>query len=100
MDAPDDAAVWLLAHVLKGDACDGISPAFSGCGPKTALKLARNPAELEARLLHGPTRARFERNKTLIDLSNIPLDLVALAVEELRSNGCCARAMVASSETE
>jgi hypothetical protein len=82
--SPPDPAAWLLAHVIQGDRCDGVPPCFADCGPKRAEKLSVDPDALAKRMAEPGARERFERNKTLIDLSRIPEELVAEATAKLQ----------------
>ena len=69
----------LLMKVISGDPSDNIKRCFNGCGKKTALKLIKNPEELEKRLTNDPEgKERFEFNRQLIDFNYIPLDIIEL----------------------
>ena len=59
---------FLHVKILSGDKSDNIPPVFPRCGAATALRLARDPPQLAARLAESAvTRARYERNCLLID---------------------------------
>jgi 5'-3' exonuclease len=70
-----DAKKDLLRKILTGDKSDNIPGICKGMGPKTADKLiALSPEEFEEWMTKkGPdTRANYERNLQLIDMSRIP----------------------------
>ena len=73
-----------IAHILTGDAVDNIPACFPKCGPKTAATLAGDAAALAKKLEDPAIRSRYERNELLIDMSNIPDDLVNHAMEKLK----------------
>lgn len=60
--------LWI--KILTGDKSDNIP---SICGKKMALKLMNDPDELEKYLMKKQLKERFELNKRLIDMDNIPL---------------------------
>jgi 5'-3' exonuclease len=67
-----DAAAYLRVKICVGDASDGITSIRRLCGPKTALKLARDPALLAKELENPETRRKHDENARLIDLSRMP----------------------------
>ena len=83
--AERDAEVRLWAKMLQGDKSDNLPNAFRGCGPKRALALARahwpDRAALHAALDRCATdaRARFERNRRLMDNRELPEALMRRA---------------------
>jgi 5'-3' exonuclease len=79
-DAGDPQA-YLLAKCIQGDISDCITSIRPKVGPKTALKLARDPELLAKELENPETRAKYELNRRLIDLSCMPDDIKA-GIEE------------------
>ena len=75
-DHPDK---YLLEHVLKGDSGDGVPNILS---PDNSLAIGERQKAMTAKrmeeLIKGPehmdeiTRARYFRNKMMIDLSQVP----------------------------
>jgi len=64
---------YLKKHILMGDGVDNIKSCRKRLGPKTAEKLLPN---LEGYLeVDDDLRARYEFNKKLIDLSELPSDI-------------------------
>lgn len=76
-----DAQAYLLAKCIQGDVSDCITSIRPKVGPKTALKLARDPELLAKELENPETRAKYELNRKLIDLSRMPDDIKA-GIEE------------------
>lgn len=72
-----DAQAYLLAKCIQGDISDCITSIRPKVGPKTALKLSRDPALLAKELENPETRAKYELNRQLIDLSRMPDDIKA-----------------------
>ena len=69
----NDAELDLFCKILCGDKSDNIPGVVAGVGPKTAVKLFRDPNRLTALLSKHPgAQERFDMNSTLIDFSNIP----------------------------
>lgn len=66
----------LFCKIVAGDKSDNIPAVFARCGPKTAAKYYENMAEFERRLeqVEG-AKARYERNRRLIDFIYIPKEL-------------------------
>lgn len=63
----------LLLKLISGDKSDNISAIMPKCGAKTSQKYCDNPELLSKLLSDNPTANEiFERNKTIIDFSNIP----------------------------
>jgi len=73
----NDAATYLAVKILQGDRGDNIPAARERLGPKRALKLSDDPALLTAFLQDEGNRLRYERNRTLIDISKMPADIEA-----------------------
>ena len=66
---------YLTAKILQGDSSDNIPGCFTGCGKKTAEKLAKDPEALKEVLKDDNIRQTYERNKTLISFDCIPEDI-------------------------
>ena len=68
----------LRVKILSGDKSDNIAPIFDRCGPKTALRIIKNPKLLENKKgkLGDDERhklnERIKTNTTLIDFNEIP----------------------------
>ena len=63
----------LLIKIIMGDKSDNIPSCFPKCGPKTAFNLAIQPELLEKKLTQcNKAQQRFELNKKLIDMTQIP----------------------------
>lgn len=68
---------YILWKTIRGDTSDNIPSIDKKIGDATAMKLAKDPQLLKARLDASPTvRANFERNNTLINFDQIPRDIV------------------------
>jgi 5'-3' exonuclease len=65
-----EASVFLTEHIMTGDTSDNIKPIRKGIGPKTAKKWAYDPEVF----MFGDKelQKRFQFNKVLIDLSELP----------------------------
>lgn len=71
-----NALDYLISKVVMGDTSDDIPRVFNGCGPATALKIARDQELFEKMIASHPERLeRFERNRTLIDFDRIPTEI-------------------------
>ena len=66
----------LFCKIVMGDSSDNIPSVIKKCGPKTALKCFENPEYFEDRLKKENAYEIYERNKKLVDFSNIPENLV------------------------
>lgn len=74
---PEMLEVFLEYKVCKGDPSDNIPSIGKKIGDKTALKLARDPAALAARIAADPAvGAQYELNKRLMSFDCIPGDVV------------------------
>uniref|UniRef100_A0A6C0ELQ8 5'-3' exonuclease domain-containing protein n=1 Tax=viral metagenome TaxID=1070528 RepID=A0A6C0ELQ8_9ZZZZ len=72
-----DRKLDLELKIICGDKSDNINPCFSRCGRKTALKLYNNNSLLLDKFRQFPESLNiYSLNKILIDLENIPEDLV------------------------
>ena len=71
----NDPHTALMIKILAGDPSDNIPAIYKGCGKKTAIRLANNPAELEE-ILQKKGREQYKLNRQLIDFDYIPEDLV------------------------
>jgi len=67
----------LFCKIVMGDPSDNIPSVLKKCGPKTALKCFENPEYFEARLKKENAYEIYERNKKLVDFSNIPENLTS-----------------------
>lgn len=80
----------LFCKIICGDKSDNISQVFPRVGHKTACKLYNDPARLKGLFeKHAGSSEKFEHNKTMIDFTNIPKELVAefySSAELLQSN--------------
>jgi len=65
----------LFCKIVMGDPSDNIPSVLKKCGPKTALKCFENPEYFEDRLKKENAYEIYERNKKLVDFSNIPENL-------------------------
>lgn len=75
---PEKLEHYLLTKIIAGDKSDNIPPIDQKIGPATALKLAKDPALLEARLQKSHLiRDTFKRNQTLISFKHIRDDIRA-----------------------
>ena len=74
----------LFCKILTGDKSDNIPSVFSKCGIKTAKKMYDNPEEFKKCLEQKNAKAIYERNRTLIDFTKIPEDLV----NEFKGENC------------
>lgn len=69
----DDVNLYLLYKSILGDKSDNIPPIAAKCGIKTALKLAKNPDELNKLFDKNPAaKTQFLLNKLLMDFEQIP----------------------------
>lgn len=83
-DEPVTAKEFLLGKILMGDKSDNICQVFKKCGPKTALKLVKDPAGLKKMLTESQDATKqFKMNKKIISFNEIPKDLSAKIVEKL-----------------
>lgn len=74
----------LLVKIIQGDKSDNILSIIPKCGAKTALKYAQDPTLLETLLESNETaRTNFQKNKGLIDFSQIPTDYQNLVMRKL-----------------
>ena len=74
------------SKIVMGDPSDKIPGIFPRCGLKTAIKCYDNPDHMEALLeKHAEAKAKYERNKNLIDFNCIPLHTLVPFVEKLDS---------------
>ena len=65
----------LLSKIILGDKSDNIPSVFQKCGPKTVEKYLNNIYLLNNDLDKHGVRERFELNKKIIDLNEIPHEL-------------------------
>lgn len=78
------AGDFLLFKILIGDQADGIPNIKSGLGPKKAWKLIEDRNLLKNLLKEDITIVdSFKRNKQLISMNEIPLDVHKLILEQL-----------------
>lgn len=83
-DAPVNAKEFLLGKILMGDKSDNICQVFKKCGPKTALKLVKDPETLKKMLQENQDSAKqFATNKKIISFDEIPKELSDRIVEKL-----------------
>lgn len=69
-------AIDLRMKIILGDKSDNIPTILKRCGKSTALNYAINQELLEEKMNQDPeVRKRFNLNKLLIDLSQIPVNL-------------------------
>jgi 5'-3' exonuclease len=72
-----DAQTDLFCKIVMGDSSDGIPGIVPKCGIKTAMKYHANPALFEKALQSHPGASdKMARNRTLVDFSYIPTDLI------------------------
>ena len=63
---------FLKAKIIQGDKSDNISSIWPKCGPKTALKLAKDHEALENFFAkHAGSETIFNKNRILIDFNFI-----------------------------
>lgn len=75
---------FLLGKILMGDKSDNISQVFKKCGPKTALKLVKDKAELRKRLNESQDASKqFLLNKKIISFKEIPKELTDAIIEKV-----------------
>lgn len=68
----------LFCKIVCGDKSDNIHQVFPRVGPKTAVKLFKEPARLEQAFeKHPGSRERFEHNTKMIDFAQIPEELAS-----------------------
>jgi len=72
----------LFCKIVMGDISDNIPSVIKKCGPKTAIKFYENPSHFEERLKNENAHDLFERNKILVDFSNIPKKLTTSFIEK------------------
>lgn len=71
------AGEFLLGKILMGDKSDNIKQVFARCGPKTALRLVKDPDSVRKMLDESQEAAdRFLLNKKIIDFDQTPKELV------------------------
>ena len=69
--------VFLEYKIIKGDKSDNIPSIGKLIGEKTALKLARDPLALAAKLTSNEAiAAQYDLNKRLMSFACIPEDIV------------------------
>lgn len=71
-----DPKLDLFIKIVTGDKSDNIKSVFNKCGPKTAIKLYKDPIKFNEKLKKENRLEQFELNKLLIDFNNIPKHLV------------------------
>ena len=76
----DGPITALRVKCLMGDRSDNIGPAFPRCGPKTARRLAADPAALAAKVAQYGDE-RLKRNTRLIDLNYTPDTIKSRIIE-------------------
>lgn len=77
---PRDARIYKQLKILQGDRPDNIDAAFPRCGPKTAEAIVNDPELFAAKIKkHG--RAKYDRNRLLIDFDMIPSDIKSAIVQ-------------------
>lgn len=66
----------IFIKVVRGDKSDNIPACFKRVGDKTAIKMYNNPDLLEKQFnTKVGSKDQFDLNKTLIDFTNIPMNL-------------------------
>lgn len=79
-----DYNVYLKYKIISGDKSDCIPSIMSKIGPKTAEKLCMSEENLERYFCkHPDARGRYETNKKLIDMQNIPEDLRTMVIQQI-----------------
>jgi 5'-3' exonuclease len=68
--------VYLTWKIIYGDESDNIPSIDKKIGRITAETLARNPDALAAKLQNPQVKSNYERNRLLIDMSQIPAQIV------------------------
>lgn len=71
----DDPHTALMTKILAGDPSDNIPSIYKGCGKVTAKRLANDPDLLE-KMLQKHGREQYDLNCQLVDLNNIPDEIV------------------------
>lgn len=67
----------LKIKLIMGDKSDNINSIHTGIGPKTATKLCELPDdEFEAYLIKNNCKENYEKNKKMVDFSEIPIELI------------------------
>ena len=83
----DDAKTFLEVKIILGDKSDNIPSIGAKIGPKTAIKLAKDPVELAKYFEKNPaSRGMYDRNKMLIDFDMIEEDAQKVFKESLVFN--------------
>lgn len=75
----------LFYKIILGDKSDNIKPVFNKCGKKTAEKCFDDNDYFINKLNNEDKLENYERNKTLIDFNEIPIDLVKLFYSSILS---------------
>lgn len=70
-----DPAAYLHCKIIAGDRGDNVSAIKPRLGPRTALKLLKDPDLLDKELAVPETRRRYEENKKLVDLTQLPEEI-------------------------
>lgn len=69
-------SIFINTKILLGDACDEIPKVYSGCGPKTAYDIARDPDMFKKLIEDHPDRyANYKKNRILMHFDEIPNDI-------------------------
>ena len=76
-DSWNDPKKDLFCKIVAGDKSDNITGIFPRCGVKTAGKYYDNTELFQLKLEQTPgAEENYERNQTLIDFNNIPIEFV------------------------
>ena len=80
----EDKSKYIIYKTITGDKSDNIPSIAKKCGPKTALKMAEDPSELEAlfRKNHD-AKTQFELNSLLMNFDKIPKEYTDQVLEFL-----------------
>jgi 5'-3' exonuclease len=71
-----DAKIDLMMKIISGDKSDNIRPIISRFAKGQAIMLATNPLDLDVFLTEHPdAKIAFDRNRKLIDMNCIPLNV-------------------------
>lgn len=80
----EESKKYLFCKILMGDKSDNISPVFTKCGIKTAIKCYEDNIFFETKLNNvKESRELYERNRKIIDFNNIPQYLVDIFFENI-----------------